>query len=148
MAPPFQLSIKTRASPHRPFPRVHLLLGLVFLLTVIAIVGAAQDEQADNGAEWSEAELLLPLPPEDDKALPHEQQQQWRLGETLSLDELGPIIINQDGTTRRIANWPQLTKYEQERTLVRIAKRNQERLAALNRGAGDGTREEELQTWS
>jgi len=31
MAPPFQLSIQTRASPHRPFPRVHLLLGLVFL---------------------------------------------------------------------------------------------------------------------
>lgn len=114
MAPP--LGIPARHRRH-PLSREFLLLRLVLLLIVIAIVGAAQDEQADDGAEsLVEAELLLPLPPEGDAAAPPQQQHQSRLGETLSLDELGPIVINVDGTMRRIANWKQLTKYEQERT--------------------------------
>jgi hypothetical protein len=104
-----------------------------------------QHEQAesDDGADFSAAELLLPLPAPVSQQQ-QQQQQQWRLGETLSLDELGPIIINADGTTRRIGNWKQLSKWEQERTLVRIAKRNQERVAALRKEVGEGTREEEL----
>jgi len=149
MVPPTQLRFpRTRAAPHwhRQHPLSHefLLLALVLLL-IVAIVGAVQHEQAesDDGADFSAAELLLPLPAPVSQQQ-QQQQQQWRLGETLSLDELGPIIINADGTTRRIGNWKQLSKWEQERTLVRIAKRNQERVAALRKEVGEGTREEEL----
>lgn len=99
-------------------------------------------QEGHDEADSIAPELLLP-PPEGDAPL-SQQQQQWRLGETLSLDELGPIIINADGTTRRIHNWNQLSKWEQERTLVRIAKRNQERVAALSKEKGEGRGEEEM----
>jgi len=44
---------------------------------------------------------------------------------------MGPVIINADGTTRRIDNWDQMTKNEQEVAWRRIAKRNEERRKAL-----------------
>ena len=51
--------------------------------------------------------------------------------ETISFEEMGPVIINADGTTRQIANWDQMTKREQEVTWRRISKRNEERRKAL-----------------
>jgi hypothetical protein len=56
-------------------------------------------------------------------------------GEKLSMDELGPIIINPDGTMRRIANWKELTKGEQESTFRQISARNKKRIEALNEAA-------------
>jgi predicted Fe-S protein YdhL (DUF1289 family) len=44
---------------------------------------------------------------------------------------MGPVIINIDGTTRRIDNWDQMTKNEQEVAWRRIAKRNEERRKLL-----------------
>jgi len=52
-------------------------------------------------------------------------------GESVSFEELGPIIINADGTTRRIANWVNLTKSEQESSWRLISARNKRRLQAL-----------------
>jgi hypothetical protein len=49
----------------------------------------------------------------------------------LALDALGPIIINADGTTSRIANWTELSPGEQAVALKRVARRNAERRAAL-----------------
>lgn len=54
-------------------------------------------------------------------------------GKGVSMPELGPIIINADGTTRRITNWNTLTKGEQESSWRLISKRNQERLVLLER---------------
>ena len=47
------------------------------------------------------------------------------------MDELGPIIINPDGTTRRITNWDTLTTQEKKSSWRLISKRNKERLAKL-----------------
>ena len=55
---------------------------------------------------------------------------------SLSLSLLGPIIINSDGTTRRIANWDEMSKREQEVTWKRIAARNKKRLEDLKKEAG------------
>lgn len=55
------------------------------------------------------------------------------LGQTLSLDDLGPIIVNTDGTTRRIANWAALTKQEQESAWKRISRRNKARVEQLKK---------------
>jgi predicted Fe-S protein YdhL (DUF1289 family) len=44
---------------------------------------------------------------------------------------MGPVIINSDGTTRRIDNWDQMMKGEQEVAWRRIAKRNEERRKVL-----------------
>ena len=35
-----------------------------------------------------------------------------KVGEVKSLDEMGPIIINADGTTTRIANWSAMNHQE------------------------------------
>eukprot|EP01031_Cornospumella_fuschlensis_P036104 gene36104-43780_t len=45
----------------------------------------------------------------------------------IKLDELGPIILNSDGTISRIKNWHELSDHERRTSLRRIAKRNQER---------------------
>lgn len=60
---------------------------------------------------------------------------QIALGETLKFDELGPIIINTDGTTRRITNWDKLTKNEQTTTWRLISARNKKRIEELKHNA-------------
>lgn len=63
-------------------------------------------------------------------------------GEPLRLDALGPIILNSDGTTSRIANWHAMTESERETTKRLIAKRNQKRaaeLAAADNANSDGS---------
>ena len=52
-------------------------------------------------------------------------------GEALAMEELGPIVINTDGTTSRITNWPEMTPAEQEKTRRVIVARNAKRLAKL-----------------
>ena len=52
-------------------------------------------------------------------------------GEPVAMEELGPIVINTDGTTSRITNWPEMTPAEQEKTRRVIVARNAKRLAKL-----------------
>jgi hypothetical protein len=54
-----------------------------------------------------------------------------KLGETITFEKMGPIIINTDGTTRAIANWDELSDREKEVTWKRISKRNEERRKIL-----------------
>ena len=83
-------------------------------------------EDAANNNEKTEGPLLLPESNSDDPSIPKIQ-----LGDTISFEEMGPVIINADGTTRRIDNWDKMTKHEQEVAWRRISKRNAERRAAL-----------------
>ena len=72
-----------------------------------------------------------------------------KLGETHTMDHLGPLIVNKDGTLRRISNWSKMTNRERKVALRRVTKRNRERLAALKEeknkvtavAAGAGVRE-------
>jgi hypothetical protein len=54
------------------------------------------------------------------------------VGDTLRLDELGPIILNEDGTISRISNWDELTQREKDKTFKMISKRNAERAKVLS----------------
>ena len=54
-----------------------------------------------------------------------------RAGEKAALDHLGPLIVNADGSLRRIANWAALSEGERVVALRRVSQRNRERLAAL-----------------
>jgi hypothetical protein len=74
-----------------------------------------------------EGSVPLLLPPSDND----ENITSIQLGETISFTELGPIILNTDGTIRRIDNWKELSKQEQEVTWRRIKKRNAERRELL-----------------
>ena len=68
------------------------------------------------------------MQPADDES---ESPTQLKFVESVPLDALGPLIINADGTTRRIINWRKMTVREQQVTLRRITKRNRKRVAAL-----------------
>ena len=91
-----------------------------------------EERQADCKANESsgngEGSALPQLPAGDpnDTSVPT-----LKLGESMPFAEMGPVIINADGTTRSIANWDKMTKKEQEVTWRRISKRNQERRAKL-----------------
>lgn len=87
------------------------------------------EQSAENAADTSSSEAavpLLPAPDNSDPSIPRIQ-----LGESISLDHMGPIIINTDGTTRTIENWNDMSPQEQQTAWRRIAKRNEERRAAL-----------------
>lgn len=71
---------------------------------------------------------VLQLPPSDPN---NSDVQTLQFGQAMKLDHLGPIIINTDGTTRRIDNWDTLSEREKETTWRRIKKRNAERREML-----------------
>ncbi len=77
-----------------------------------------------SAAAAANEEEEIPLLPEAD---PNANIPRIHLGETIRFEEMGPIILNLDGTTRRIANWDQMTEHEQQVTWRRISKRNEER---------------------
>lgn len=58
---------------------------------------------------------------------------------SFAFDELGPLVVNPDGTLSRIKNWATMTELERQRTLERINKRNQERLAAIREKEASST---------
>lgn len=55
-------------------------------------------------------------------------------GEKVTLDELGPIIVNEDCTMRRITNWHAMSAREQRGVSQRVVERNRERLERCKEG--------------
>ena len=62
-------------------------------------------------------------------------------GEAVVLDQLGPVVVNTDGTLSRITNWPTMTDGEKENAKRLIAKRNIKRLRTFQE---EGTLKSEL----
>ncbi|KAI1381150.1 hypothetical protein F4677DRAFT_402298 [Hypoxylon crocopeplum] len=52
-------------------------------------------------------------------------------GEGVKLDHLGPLVVNEDGTMSRIANWTEMAEIERQNTLRILGKRNKMRLDKL-----------------
>mmetsp|Transcript_15396 Transcript_15396/g.39049 ORF Transcript_15396/g.39049 Transcript_15396/m.39049 type:complete len:153 (+) Transcript_15396:164-622(+) len=52
-------------------------------------------------------------------------------GASVTMEELGPIVVGADGSLSRIANWEEMTAPEQEVAKRRIVARNVRRLTAL-----------------
>ena len=49
-------------------------------------------------------------------------------GQPVTLDAMGPVVVNTDGTLSRITNWEHMEDSEREVVKRRICKRNVERL--------------------
>ncbi|KAF7115230.1 hypothetical protein CNMCM5793_001657 [Aspergillus hiratsukae] len=62
-------------------------------------------------------------------------------GSTVKLDALGPLVVNQDGTLSRIANWEQMTEIERRNTLRVLGKRNKLRLDTLKGARAESEKE-------
>jgi hypothetical protein len=84
------------------------------------------NEQNDVVDKGEQTEEILALPESSGEDIPV-----LNLGDTMTFEAMGPVIINPDGTTRRIDNWDEMSKQEQEVAWRRISKRNAERRAAL-----------------
>ena len=81
---------------------------------------------AASAAEPPEQQLLaLPAPAEEGSAA---ITLDCSTGEAVTLDHLGPVVVNSDTTLSRIANWDEMSDKEQAVAKRRIAKRNIERL--------------------
>ncbi|KAI2631611.1 hypothetical protein GGS21DRAFT_522243 [Xylaria nigripes] len=63
-------------------------------------------------------------------------------GSALRLDHLGPLVVNENGTLSRIANWDAMADIERENTLRILRKRNQMRLAKLRAAKAEPSRSE------
>ena len=65
-----------------------------------------------------------------------------KLGEKVAVTGMGPMVIQKDGSTKRITNWDKMTKGEQEAAYRRITKRNRERSAILKKKIAEGEAED------
>ncbi|KAJ6781540.1 hypothetical protein PWT90_05027 [Aphanocladium album] len=52
-------------------------------------------------------------------------------GSTIKLSDLGPLVVNVDGTVSRINNWKEMTEAERETTVRMVRRRNKQRLDAF-----------------
>lgn len=121
----------------------------LFSLLVTLVMSSGSENTASAGASSATAggkPLAFAAAPQDDNTSSNSQEQvpqlaasdpnnkdipSIKLGETIKFDEMGPVIINTDGTTRRIDNWSELSEREKEVTWRRISKRNEERRKIL-----------------
>ena len=90
----------------------------------------SENSSGNNNQIGSKSETsneIPQLPPPD----PNSNLPTIKLGETITFEEWGPIILNTDGSTRKIANWDNLSEKEKEVTWRRISKRNEERRQVL-----------------
>lgn len=97
----------------------------IVFLTYMTMAGSTENAEAFSAS--SESGNIPQLPAPD----PNSNLPSIKLGESIRFEEWGPIILNSDGTTRRIANWDTLTEHERQVTWRRISKRNEERRLAL-----------------
>lgn len=104
------------------------------------IVSIKKAAEGIAGADEGSAEEVPALPaPSDYSEGPTRVLQLG--GDAVKMDDLGPIIINTDGTTRRIANWQTLTPAEQKNTIRLISARNKKRIEALQEKMGQSEQE-------
>lgn len=67
-----------------------------------------------------------------------ERVRQIKFGDKVKLDDIGPIIVNDDCSMRRIANWETLTQREKNGAQRRVAARNKRRLDHCRRLEQEG----------
>ncbi|KAI2615117.1 hypothetical protein GGR54DRAFT_642618 [Hypoxylon sp. NC1633] len=91
-----------------------------------------ENEQPEVSASASSDKTPLPLP------APSQAGETMQLpvgGEGVRLDHLGPLVVNENGTMSRIANWDKMAEIERQNTLRVLGKRNKMRLERLRANA-------------
>jgi hypothetical protein len=64
---------------------------------------------------------------------------------SFGLKNIGPVVINSDGTISRISNWAEMSEVERQKVERLLLKRNRERLANL-KGCHKGPSEDPPQS--
>lgn len=93
-------------------------------------VSAAAQEAA--APAQNDPMLALPAAGEETVSAEHGKARTVTVGgEPILLDQLGPVVLNEDGTMSRITNWDQMSDIEQKNTMRIIGKRNKQRREKL-----------------
>eukprot|EP01060_Flectonema_neradi_P005220 TRINITY_DN13461_c0_g1_i1.p1 TRINITY_DN13461_c0_g1~~TRINITY_DN13461_c0_g1_i1.p1 ORF type:complete len:144 (+),score=36.86 TRINITY_DN13461_c0_g1_i1:51-434(+) len=120
----------------------HLEMSLVFLFAALICLLLVPAAKADEGED--EIPILSEIPgvgegnDEAGPAIP------LKLGEKKKLDHIGPLVINKDGTTKRVTNWDKMTPDERDAAYERIIARNRLRLKDLKDRLAKEAIEEQL----
>ena len=97
-----------------------------------------EEEEGERCKSVTTQPLSLPAPPtqeeEGQKTLAKNKDEDDSI---VKFDNLGPMVVNSDGTISRIHNWQTMSDSERERTARLVNKRNQIRLQALKESAGN-----------
>lgn len=91
-----------------------------------------KDEERHQSADTPKQPLALPDSSSDTTKLDMSNG-----NTTVSLDHLGPMVVNVDGTMSRISNWDKMAEIEKKATIRIIGKRNKARLEALKQAQGE-----------
>ncbi|KAJ4209304.1 hypothetical protein NW767_001212 [Fusarium falciforme] len=87
---------------------------------------------SESTPEDKKRPLPLPAPEQDTAAAGRgDGVTALRVGESVRLDALGPLVVNADGSMGRVGNWAGMTEGEREATLRLLGRRNKQRLEAL-----------------
>ena len=107
-------------------------------VTALPSMDARGGEEKEGGAAAANAgrDSDIPQLPPSSASLAQQQQQQQQQqvevgGGPVTLDSLGPVVVNTDGSISRINNWSSMSEIEKQATKRIIGKRNEERRAAL-----------------
>lgn len=91
-------------------------------------VNVTHDESANT---QQQQRLALPAVEANNQNTRLEVSGSGDIKQTISFDDIGPLVINKDGTLSRIHNWAQMTEPERERTVRVLGKRNMLRKEAI-----------------
>ncbi|WZH46278.1 uncharacterized protein QYS62_007352 [Fusarium acuminatum] len=94
----------------------------------------AQESPSSATAAKDANKMPLPLPaPEQDSSAADKGDgvTSLRVGESVRLDAMGPLVVNTDGTMGRIGNWAGMTEGEKAQTLKLLGRRNKQRLDTI-----------------
>ncbi|KAJ5683233.1 hypothetical protein N7462_006398 [Penicillium macrosclerotiorum] len=94
--------------------------------------GTTEPQTQEENQNQSPQERLS-LPSADSSSDGEAKQIRLDLGAEggVTLDHLGPMVVNVDGSLSRIGNWEQMAEIERKNTLRILGKRNKQRLEAL-----------------
>jgi hypothetical protein len=95
-------------------------------------------QQESTEAKASKEQLYLPSTESPSDGQPKQLRLDLGADGGVSLDHLGPMVVNVDGTLSRIGNWDQMTEIERQNTLRVLGKRNKQRLEKLRAAEAAG----------
>lgn len=98
------------------------------------------ESQPQEGTQAEAPKEQLYLPSTESSSDGQAKQLRLDLGADrgVTLDHLGPMVVNADGTLSRIGNWEQMTEIERQNTLRILGKRNKQRLEKLRAAEAAG----------
>lgn len=105
-----------------------------FRLTIPIRLNTTIRTQGFSSSSPAMSKPPLPLPgPEEESSDRNNGVATLRVGESVRLDALGPLVVNNDGSMGRVGNWAGMTEPEKENTLRILGRRNKQRLEALKK---------------